>query len=174
MPVLRCLVAMLLAVGLVSAVHADHHNEDLMAEVEALGDKIQKAMMADDVDTMLGFYVEDAISLPNFEKRLDGVDAFRAHHEQMKQSGMKILSFESDPTDVWAAGDQVVEIGTFSIELEMPGMPEPIQDKGKYMTVYVRDADGNLKIKAEAWNTDMNPMEMMGMEPESGEGGPAS
>ena len=42
----------------------------------------------------------------------------------------------------------------------MPGMTETIRDTGKYMTVYVRDADGALKIKVETWNTDMNPMEM--------------
>jgi hypothetical protein len=54
------------------------------------------------------------------------------------------------------------EIGSFVITLEMPGAPAPITDKGKYMTVYVRGADGKLKIKAEIWNTDVNPMEMMG------------
>ena len=33
----------------------------------------------------------------------------------------------------------------------MPGAPEPIIDKGKYMTVYIRDAEGKLKgIAAEA------------------------
>jgi hypothetical protein len=28
------------------------------------------------------------------------------------------------------------------------------------MTICVRQADRSLKIKAETWNTDMNPMEM--------------
>ncbi len=91
---------------------------------------------------------------------MQGIEAFRQHHAQMSAAGMKIHSFTSDPTDVWEAGDHVIEIGTFEISLEMPGMPGPIEDKGKYMTVYVRDADGSLKIKAETWNTDMNPMEM--------------
>ena len=63
------------------------------------------------------------------------------------------------------AGEHVIEIGTFEISLQMPGMPGPIDDKGKYMTVYIRDADGALKIKAETWNTDINPMMMTGGDP---------
>lgn len=150
-----------LALGLVASASAEHH-ENLMAEVKALGDDLTKAMLADDVDHMLSMYAEDAISLPNYSPRMDGIEAFKAHHEQMAAAGMKIISFTSDPTDVWQAGDHVIEIGSFEIKLEMPGMPGPIDDHGKYLTVYVREADGALKIKAETWNTDVNPMEMMG------------
>ncbi len=154
----RCLVAAVAILGLAGVAAADSHG-DLMAEVKAIGDSLSDAMMNNDVDTMLAMYTEDAISLPNYGPRMQGIEAFKQHHAQMSGAGMKINSFESQPTEVWAAGDHVIEIGTFEINLDMPGMPG-IEDKGKYMTVYVRDADGNLKIKAETWNTDMNPMEM--------------
>jgi len=160
MRTLRLVVAVLLVLGLVSAASAAHHENDLKKEVKAIGDTISKAMVGNDVDTMLGLYAEDAISLPNYGPRMDGIDAFRKHHEQMSAAGMKVRSFWSDPTEVWKAGDHVIEIGVYKIALEMPGMPATIEDKGKYMTVYVRDAKGSLKIKAETWNTDMNPMEM--------------
>lgn len=159
----RCATACLLLLGLPAAAMADHH-DSLMQEVAAIGERIQKAMMEDDVDTMLSMYTEDAISLPNYGPRMDGIEAFKRHHDEMAESGMKILSFESQPTDVWECGDQVIEIGTYEIELDTPEM-SGIQDRGKYLTVYVRDAEGNLKIKAETWNTDVNPMEMMGMGP---------
>jgi ketosteroid isomerase-like protein len=84
----------------------------------------------------------------------------RQNHEQMTAAGMKIHTFTSDPTDVWECGNQVIEIGTYAISLTPPGMPTPIEDKGKYMTVYVREAGGALKIKAETWNTDVDPMAM--------------
>lgn len=164
---LRCLVAALLVLSLAAPASAGHH-EGLLAELTEIGDKLSAAMLANDVETMLAMYTEDAISLPNFGPRMQGVETFRQHSEQMTAMGMKIHSFESDPTEAWEAGDHVIEIGTFTIELEMPGMPQPINDKGKYMTIYVRDEDGSLKIKAETWNTDMNPMEMEGMSPPSG------
>lgn len=157
-----CCVVAALAVLVVPAVAAADSHEDLIQELEALGEKIEKAMMEDDAEAMLAMYTEDAISLPNFGPRMDGVEAFREHHAQMTGAGMKILEFESQPTDAWKAGDQVIEIGTFEIKLKMPGMEDPVEDKGKYMTVWVRDADGNLKVKAETWNTDTDPMAMMG------------
>ena len=160
----RYLVVGLFVLGLAAPVQAAHSEEALMKEVTALGDALTKALLADDVETMLGMYAEDAISLPNFSPRMDGLAEFKAHHEQMAAAGIKIRSFESEPTDVWECGNQVIEIGKYTIALEMPGMPQPITDKGKYMTVYLRTADGSLKIKAETWNTDMNPMEMGGHE----------
>ncbi len=158
MRMIRCFVVGLLVLGLANVASADSHDA-LLKELEALGDSLAEAMLADDLDTMLGMYTQDAISLPNYGPRMDGIEAFKQSHEQMAASGMKIVSFTSDPTDAWECGDQVIEIGTFVIVLEIPGMPQPITDKGKYLTIYVRQADGSLKIKAETWNTDINPME---------------
>jgi len=158
MRVLRCVVAGVVIMGLAGVVSASHHESKLMKEVAAIGDALAKAMVDNETEVLLAMYVDDAISLPNFSPRMDGVDAFRKHHEEMTAAGMKVISFESDPTEVWKAGDHVIEIGVYTIELEMPGAPQAIKDKGKYMTVYVRAKDGSLKIKAETWNTDVNPM----------------
>jgi hypothetical protein len=56
----------------------------------------------------------------------------------------------------------------------MAGMPGEIEDAGKYLTIYERDADGALKIKVETWNTDVNPMMMGGGMMGGPEGAPAA
>jgi ketosteroid isomerase-like protein len=156
----RRLVVGCLVIGLATVAYGGELNAKLMDEVAAIGDALAKAMVKDDYEFMLGMYAEDAISLPNYGPRMEGIEAFKKHHAEMTAAGMKILAFDSEPTEAWGCGDQVIEIGWFEIALEMPGMPDSIKDKGKYMTVYSRDADGMLKIKAETWNTDLNPMEM--------------
>ena len=168
MRLIRCFVAVALLLGLAAGASAEHHEGDLIKELTAIGDGISKAMVENDVEYLLGLYAEDAISLPNFGVRMQGMEEFKKSHEQMTASGMKVTSFESEPTDAWTVADHVIEIGVFDIELDMGGMP--IKDRGKYLTIYQRDAEGELKIKIETWNTDMNPMEMMsGMgEPPSG------
>jgi ketosteroid isomerase-like protein len=153
---------MMLAAG----ASAGGHNEALMKEVEAFGDALAKAMVANDVEFLLGLYAEGAISLPNYGPRMEGMDAFKKSHEEMAAVGMKVTSFESQPTEVWECGDQVIEIGKFAIDLEMAGMD--ISDKGKYLTIYERDANGSLKIKVETWNTDLNPMQVGGGEHDPG------
>ncbi len=140
-------------------------NDDLQQEVKAIGDALAETMISNDFDAMLGFYAEDAISLPNFEPRMDGIEAFKAANEARSASGMKINSFSNTPTEVWQAGDNVIEVGSFQINLDVPGMGN-VDDTGKYITIYKRDADGKLKIVVETWNTDINPMTLMG-------GGPA-
>lgn len=162
MRVLCNVLACFLVLGLAAVPMAAQ--DDLMQEVEALSDKVEKALVENDTEFLFGLYAEDAISLPNFEARVDGIEALKQHHEEMTAAGVEILAFESEPTDVWAAGDQVIEIGTFEIELKVPEMAEPVEDRGNYLTVYERDGEGKLKIKAEIWNTSVNPMEMMGHE----------
>jgi len=137
---------------------ADHH--ELIEEVRALDDALTEAILADDIDSMLAVYAEDPISLPNMSPRMDGIEAIRASYDQMSAAGVKILSIETDPTDVWEAGDHVIAIGWYKISLQPPGMPTPIDDKGKFLTVYVRQEDGSLKVKAEITNTDMDLMAM--------------
>ena len=159
MRVLRLVLVGFVVLGLTGVASAGG-DEELMKEVAEIGDALTEAMLANDIETMLDMYAEDAISLPNYSPRMDGAEAFREHHAQMSAAGMKVTSFESNPTEVWKTGNHVIEIGTFTIELDMPGMPG-ITDKGKYMTVYVREG-GSLKIKAETWNTDTNPMQMGG------------
>ena len=163
MRVFRCAVAVLLVLGVAGSASAGHHEKGkaLMEEVTKIGDDLATAMVAKQVDRLLSMYAEGAISLPNYGPRMEGIEAFRQSHEQMNAMGMNVLSFESEPTDVWQAGDQVIEIGKFEITIEMPGMPSKIEDRGKYLTIYERDAGGALKIKVETWNTDLNPMTMM-------------
>ena len=161
MRTLRFVVVGLFFLSLAAVPAVAGGDEKLMKEVEALGDALTKALLAEDVEGMLTMYAEDAISLPNNSPRMDGKDAFRRQHEQMAATGMKILSFENQPSDVWEVGGQVVEIGTYDIALSVPGMSETMKEKGKYMTVYIRDSSGTLKVKAETWNTDIDPMEMM-------------
>lgn len=160
MKTFRCFVIVAAWCLLSTAVMAADHHHDLMAEVTTFGDAITKAVLAQDVDTMLSMYTDDVISLPNYGPRMDGKEEMKKHHAQMAAMGMKITAFESKPTEVWEAGDQVIEIGTYHITMTMGEMPAPIEDKGKYVTVYVRDENGDLKVKVETWNTDMNPMAM--------------
>ena len=132
--------------------------DDLMQEVTAIGDAMEKAIVAGDLDTIMAYYLEDAISLPEYAPMIEGREAIQQHQQDMAMSGIEISAFESTPLKVWQAGDLVVEVGTYRLSAAMPGAPMPIEDQGKYVTVYQRQQDGALKVKLEAWNTDLNPL----------------
>jgi len=42
----------------------------------------------------------------------------------------------------------------------MPDQPAPMEDHGKYLTIWEKQKDGSLKVKVETWNSDVNPAMM--------------
>lgn len=117
--------------------------------------------------TMLALYTDDAYSMPSYQPMIHGMDAIKAANDMMQESmGDMIKEFKLHTKDVMVSGDFVVEVGNYEITMEMPPMPEPYTDKGKYITIFEIQEDGELKIKVETWNTDSNPwQEMQNMAP---------
>ena len=143
----------------ISQIYAQSESE-LKAEFNETNKKFSKLMMDNDLEGMLEYYADNSISLPSYQPMMRGHDAMReAHKKQHEQGDMKITAFELTITDVIAEGNMAVEIGTYTISMTMPEMGA-IDDHGKYMTVW-ENQGGDWKIRADTWNTDMNPWMMM-------------
>lgn len=134
-------------------------NEQYKAKIEKLNKEMVAAMLSGNAEKSMSFYTDDAISLPNYEKMLEGKDALRKSNEAMTKAGWKVISFEPVTLKVMSCDKMITEIGTFKISFAMQGMDKPIEDVGKYITIWEKQSDGSLKIKIETWNTDSNPME---------------
>jgi ketosteroid isomerase-like protein len=120
-----------------------------------------KYMLEGNTEKSLSLYTADAISLPSYEPMHDGIAEIRKASEEMAKSGWKCQSFETTTLKVIPNGNLITEIGTYKISMTMPGMEKPMDDHGKYMTVWEKQTNGSLKVKIETWNTDVNPMDMM-------------
>jgi ketosteroid isomerase-like protein len=131
------------------------------AKIEAINKDMAKAMLAGDTEKNLSLYTADAISMPSYEPMHTGIDAIRKSSEEMKKSGWKCISFEPTTLKVIVNGSMITEIGTYKISMSMPGMDKPMDDHGKYLTIWEKMKDGSLKVKVDTWNTDVNPMAMM-------------
>jgi len=133
-------------------------DEDLKAKITKMNQQIAQAMIDGNTQKNLSFYAPDAISLPNYGKMVQGIDAIKKSNDEMMASGMKVKSFEMSILVVKSYGNLVSEIGNYKMSVSMPGMASPTEDKGKYLTLWEKQPDGSLKIKVETWNTDTNPM----------------
>jgi ketosteroid isomerase-like protein len=136
--------------------------EELKTKIDAMNDIFVKAMMENDNDAFLALYAEDGISLPSYEPMMIGLEAMKKAVEKSEQNPMKVTKFSLTTKEVFTSGNLVVDVGTYTISMEMPGNPMPIDDKGKYVNIFEIQEDGSLKIKVDTWNTDINPWEMMG------------
>lgn len=134
-------------------------NEQYKAQIEKINKESVAAMLANNTEKSMSFYTSDAISLPSYDKMLEGKDAIRKSNEAMIKAGWKVTSFEPVTLKVMSCEKMITEIGTYKISFSMTGMEKPMEDVGKYITIWEKQADGSLKIKIETWNTDTNPME---------------
>ena len=131
--------------------------EKMLKKVEEWNKEFSAAMIANDKATMLSFYADDAYSLPSYSPMLVGKMAIEKSMNMDDSSGMKILSFKFNTKDIWMNDDQVCEVGTYDLSMTMGNTDNPTKDHGKYLTVYQKQKDGNWKIKADMWNTNLNP-----------------
>jgi ketosteroid isomerase-like protein len=134
---------------------------DYKTKIESLNREMAKNMVAGTSDKIISLYTEDAVSMPSYSPIQDGLAAIKKANEEMMKSGWKCLSFEPTTLKVIPNGNMVTEIGTYKIRETVPGNDKPMEDHGKYVTIWEKQKDGSLKIKVETWNTDVNPMSNM-------------
>ena len=121
--------------------------------IEAANRRFLDAFKRGDRAGMVANYADDAIMMmPNEE-------AWRGRPGLDKGFGgfLSQMSFKdgaATTTDVMVAGDLAVETGTFWWTLQ-PKSGAEIKDKGKYLTVWKRQADGSWKIVRDINNTDL-------------------
>jgi ketosteroid isomerase-like protein len=133
---------------------------EMKAKFNEMNKKFSQMVIDNDLEAMLSYYAENPISMPSYQPMLRSLDAMRESNKQQHEMGMKITAFELTATDVIVEGNIAIEIGTYTISMDIPEMGA-MDDHGKYMNVWEKQDDGSLKIKADIWNTDMNPWEMM-------------
>ncbi len=161
------LFAFLFAASLLNA----QDTAELMKKIQMMNDESAQKMVSGDVAAMWAIYSDDVISMPSYEPMLKGIEACKQSYKKMTESGVKMTAFKSTVTDIMQSGNFVVDIGTYEITMTVPQMGDmPWTDKGKYMTIWEMQDDGSLKVKAETWNTDVNPWEEMQKMQAPGEG----
>ena len=122
--------------------------------------EFEKAQLAGDTQKILTMYTDDAVSLPSYEPMLSGKADIEKAMIRDKKAGIKITDFNLTTMETFESGDYVYEIGKYKVHQIMPAPMDPIDDMGKYLVIHQIQKDGSLKVKAEIWNTDMNPWVM--------------
>jgi ketosteroid isomerase-like protein len=133
--------------------------DELKAIVDAIGNEAEKCFLAGDVNSMLQYYCDDIISMPNLHPMVRGKNELKLMTEAVLSLGMKFESLESTTIEAKSCGEYVFEIGTFSQAVVMPDTNEPVKQTGKYVTIWQKQPDGQLKIAVEIYNSNENPYE---------------
>jgi uncharacterized protein (TIGR02246 family) len=111
------------------------------------------ALNADNVDGWVGQFAEHAVQMPpHFPANL-GKQAIKA----WSQGFLNLFrcQFALAVDEVRVAGDWAFERGRYTITLTPKGAGPPMDETGKYITIYERQAASSWKMTRDIWNSDM-------------------
>jgi len=131
---------------------------DNPADIAALNDAraaFMKAYEAGDATAIGNLYMPDAISESNNQPSLVGRDAIVASLKGMfEQVGVKTTL---TPAETRTLGNVGLDRGTYTVTVTPKAGAPPSTSEGRYMVIYVKDADGTWRVSRDMDNGLMPP-----------------
>jgi uncharacterized protein (TIGR02246 family) len=122
------------------------------AAIRAASADWSKAAAAKDLDKAVSYYAEDAVFLVDKGALVKGKNSIRMAWKDLLAPEAPTLTFETSFVEVARSGDIGYEYGTY--ELTTPNKKgQPKVEKGKYATVWKKQADGSWKAVTDIDNT---------------------
>ena len=152
-----CLLAVGLLTGLGACAPAEAPDtraadEAAIREIEV---KFSAAAGAKDLDTIMSFYADDAVIMPEGLPTGTGKDAIRKNWEGLLATpGMTSLGWQTSSVVVARSGDIAYSTGNTQMGLSGPDGAS-ITIAGKYVTTWHKHADGSWKAAVDIFNSDV-------------------
>ena len=133
---------------LVSCAPQEPDKAALKTLIDEYNAAVIEGMMSGNMDKSMPYYADDAVSMPSSAPMLKGKEAIKNYSDEMSKSGMKFTTSE-----IGGSGNLAYEIGTYEMSIDLG--PMDIDDNGKYLTLWKKQADGSWKVYAETWNSSV-------------------
>jgi uncharacterized protein (TIGR02246 family) len=109
-----------------------------------------------DVDSFAKYYADDASVLMPNSPILNGKEAIRGALKPMLADPNFALTFQSSRVEASKGGDFVYTQGSYTMTMS-DAKQKATTDKGKYLTIFRKQADGTWKAVADMINSDLAP-----------------
>ena len=113
-----------------------------------------KAIVAKDVERCMSFYADGASEFEPGKPIDTGKDAIRKGFDAFFAIPGISSSFQTAKVVVARGGDLAYTYGTNATTMN-DAKGKPVNDKGKYVTVYAKQPDGKWKVVADIYNSDL-------------------
>ena len=117
-------------------------------------DQWSKAAGSKDVDKTMSFYADDAVVMPPNAAIASTKDAIRKIWSDMFTTAGFSISWKATKVEVAKSGDIGFVSGTYEVTMN-DASGKPASERGKYLVVWEKQADGKWKCGADIWNSDM-------------------
>jgi ketosteroid isomerase-like protein len=154
---LRSCLAVLLALSLAGCNQADTGGTaGDVAALRAANARLETAVTQGKLDQIMSFYADDAVLMPTAEPTITGKAAIAAEWKHVLaipdyQNRTRLLRVE-----VAASRDMAYTMGSYNSRM-MGENGKPVEEPGKWLTVWKKMPDGEWRIVMDTYNTDIPP-----------------
>ena len=113
-----------------------------------------KAAAAKDLEQTVAFYSDDAVVLPPNATSAATKEAVRNVWKDVLAAPGLVISWKPSKVKLGHNGAMAWVSGTYELIMN-DASGKPINDRGKYLEVWEKQADGNWKCSADMWNSDL-------------------
>lgn len=127
------------------------------ADEQALRDadaQLSAAATAKDLDKTVSYYSDDAVVMPPNSESVTTKEAIRSTLKDLLASPGAAVSWKATKVEVAKSGDLACVSGIYE-ETTIDTSGKPVKDRGKYVEVWEKQADGKWKCGADIWNSDL-------------------
>jgi ketosteroid isomerase-like protein len=124
------------------------------AALRKLDDEWSKAAGSKDVEKTISYYSDDAVVMPPNSPALTGKEPIRGLWKAMLGAPGFAGGWKSTKVEVARLGDLAYVSGNYELS-EHDASGKPMTDKGKYLEVWKKQADGSWKCVVDMFNTDL-------------------
>ena len=113
-----------------------------------------KVTAAKDVEGFVGFVADDGVICPPNAPALTDKEAIRKWATDMTSSPGIAVGWTPSKAEAAGSSDLGYSIGTYEMTVN-DAKGKPMTDRGKYVTVWKKQADGSWKVAADIFNSDL-------------------
>ena len=130
-------------------------SEKVRKAIEKANLKFAEAARKGDAAAVAALYTKDAVLLPPNSEMIRGRPGIKEFWGAFMQMGA--IDGVLTTVELSGSGDTVNEIGKYTLKIQPEGQ-EPVEERGKYVVVWKRTADG-WKMHWDIWNSSMPPQQ---------------
>lgn len=130
---------------------AQENDPELLQIVEGLGAKMEKLVVAEEIDALVDMYSESSQYLPDQGRIYSGLTEIRKVWELTFQ--VDVVDFELTTSKVGGSKDRIYETGSGFSKISYNGQ-ESVQ-KFKYVNIWERQTSGEYKLIVDIYNRDI-------------------
>jgi uncharacterized protein (TIGR02246 family) len=125
--------------------------DQVESHISQIGQQWARHWNAGNLEKLIEAYAPDAVYMPPHHAAVHGREAIHEYLRGPMAHGVGELTYEV--TFIKHSGDLAYDVGRYTMSVPRDGGKR--QDRGKYLTVWRRQPDGDWKIVADTWSSDL-------------------